>query len=70
MPVCPASFLKKDSRQAGTTKSSITYGLLSVIVSLMAVLIVVPAYAIDGTALLKQVDRNLNPETYESYRSS
>ena len=27
-----------------------------------------PAYAIDGTALLKQVDRNLSPETYESYR--
>lgn len=27
-----------------------------------------PAYPIDGTALLKQVDRNLNPETYESYR--
>jgi hypothetical protein len=28
----------------------------------------IPAYAIDGTALLKQVDRNLNPESYESYR--
>jgi len=27
-----------------------------------------PAYAIDGTQLLKQVDRNLNPESYESYR--
>lgn len=25
-------------------------------------------YAIDGTALLKEVDRNLNPESYESYR--
>jgi outer membrane lipoprotein-sorting protein len=25
------------------------------------------AYAIDGTALLKQVDRNLNPESYETY---
>jgi len=25
-------------------------------------------YAIDGTALLKQVDRNLSPESYESYR--
>jgi len=31
-------------------------------------MIALPAYAIDGTALLKQVDRNLNPETYESYR--
>ncbi|MBS1113537.1 MAG: hypothetical protein H6Q92_1300 [Nitrospirae bacterium] len=28
----------------------------------------VPVYAIDGKELLKQVDRNLNPETYESYR--
>jgi outer membrane lipoprotein-sorting protein len=27
-----------------------------------------PAYAIDGTQLLKQVDRNLNPESYETYR--
>ncbi len=27
-----------------------------------------PAYAIDGDQLLKQVDRNLNPEAYESYR--
>lgn len=27
-----------------------------------------PVYAIDGTQLLKQVDRNLNPESYESYR--
>ena len=28
----------------------------------------VPAVAIDGTELLRQVDRNLNPESYESYR--
>lgn len=27
-----------------------------------------PAYALDGTALLKQIDRNLNPESYEMYR--
>ena len=26
------------------------------------------AHALDGTALLKQVDRNLNPESYEMYR--
>ena len=31
-------------------------------------LFAIPSYAIDGTALLKQVDRNLNPESYESYR--
>ena len=28
----------------------------------------VPAYALDGTQLLKQIDRNLNPETFEMYR--
>jgi hypothetical protein len=27
-----------------------------------------PVYAIDGTELLKQIDRNLNPESFESYR--
>ena len=35
---------------------------------IIALMIALPAYAIDGTALLKQVDRNLNPEAYESYR--
>ncbi|MEK6673798.1 MAG: outer membrane lipoprotein-sorting protein [Nitrospirota bacterium] len=49
------------------TKSSITYDLI-IIVSLMAMLLVSPAYAVDGTALLKQIDRNLNPESYEMYR--
>lgn len=34
----------------------------------ISLLFTVHAYAIDGTALLKQVDRNLNPESYESYR--
>jgi hypothetical protein len=27
-----------------------------------------PAFALDGQQLLKQIDRNLNPESYESYR--
>ena len=27
-----------------------------------------PAQAVDGTQLLKQIDRNLNPESYEMYR--
>lgn len=33
-------------------------------------LLLVPAavFALDGTALLKEVDRNLSPESYESYR--
>jgi outer membrane lipoprotein-sorting protein len=38
------------------------------IILFLMLLLTSPAYAIDGTALLKQVDRNLNPESYESYR--
>jgi hypothetical protein len=34
----------------------------------MALLYAVPAFALDGQQLLKQIDRNLNPESYESYR--
>jgi len=39
-----------------------------VFVALLAVLGSVPAYALDGTDILKKVDRNLEPESYESYR--
>jgi len=35
---------------------------------LLILLCAVPAFALDGTVLLKQVDRNLNPESYEMYR--
>jgi outer membrane lipoprotein-sorting protein len=35
---------------------------------LVVVLFAVPAFANDGTEILKQIDRNLNPESYESYR--
>jgi len=42
--------------------------MLKIIVFVLTVMTALPAYAIDGTALLKQVDRNLSPETYESYR--
>ena len=42
--------------------------MMKIFFALIALLFAIPAYAIDGTALLKQVDRNLNPETYESYR--
>ena len=35
---------------------------------LVLLLFAVPTFALDGTELLKQVDRNLNPESYESYR--
>ena len=39
-----------------------------ILICLFALLVAVPAYAIDGTQLLKQIDRNLNPESYELYR--
>ncbi|MEK6678953.1 MAG: outer membrane lipoprotein-sorting protein [Nitrospirota bacterium] len=42
--------------------------MLKIIGLILTLIIVAPVYAIDGTALLKQVDRNLNPESYESYR--
>ena len=31
-------------------------------------LLSIPVHATDNTRLLKQVDRNLNPESFESYR--
>lgn len=34
----------------------------------LALLFTLPALALDGEALLRQIDRNLNPESYESYR--
>jgi outer membrane lipoprotein-sorting protein len=37
-------------------------------VILVVLLFAAPVFAVDGTELLKQVDRNLNPESYESYR--
>jgi outer membrane lipoprotein-sorting protein len=37
-------------------------------ISLLIAFLAFPAYAVDGTKLLEQVDRNLNPESYETYR--
>lgn len=42
--------------------------MFNTIIIFIFLFISIPAYAIDGTALLKEVDRNLNPESYESYR--
>jgi len=42
--------------------------MLKILIVIVATLFTVPAYAVDGMELLKQVDRNLNPESYESYR--
>jgi outer membrane lipoprotein-sorting protein len=38
------------------------------LLGLMLCLAALPAVAIDGTQILQKVDRNLEPETYESYR--
>ncbi|HPJ96262.1 MAG TPA: outer membrane lipoprotein-sorting protein [Syntrophales bacterium] len=42
--------------------------MLKTIIFLMTFLMAFPAYAVDGKKLLEQVDRNLNPESYETYR--
>jgi hypothetical protein len=42
--------------------------MLKTIIFLMTFLMAFPAYAVDGKKLLEQVDRNLNPESYEAYR--
>src|SRR4030043_2190142 len=44
------------------------FDMKKILICLFALFIAVPAYAIDGTQLLKQIDRNLNPESYEMYR--
>lgn len=42
--------------------------MLKTIIILMTFLMAFPAFAVDGKKLLEQVDRNLNPESYETYR--
>ena len=43
--------------------------ILKILLVLSVLITGVPVYAaIDGTQLLKQIDRNLNPESYEMYR--
>jgi outer membrane lipoprotein-sorting protein len=39
-----------------------------ILICLLGMFIAAPAFAIDGTQLLKEIDRNLNPESYEMYR--
>jgi hypothetical protein len=38
------------------------------IIVFLTLFLALPVYGLDGTALLKQVDRNLSPDSYESYR--
>jgi len=38
------------------------------IIVLLGLFSSIPAFALDGNEILKQVDRNLNPESFEMYR--
>ncbi|MCK4948418.1 MAG: outer membrane lipoprotein-sorting protein [Candidatus Aureabacteria bacterium] len=42
--------------------------MVKILFVFMSLILAVPAYAADGNELLEQVDRNLNPESYESYK--
>ncbi len=42
--------------------------MFKILIAFVTLLFAFPVYAIDGTELLKQIDRNLNPESFESYR--
>src|SRR4030042_1526371 len=42
--------------------------MMKIFIAMIALLFAIPAYAIEGTAFLEEVDRNLSPESYESYR--
>ena len=42
--------------------------MLKIITLIITLVFALPAFALDGTQLLKQIDRNLNPETFEMYR--
>jgi hypothetical protein len=42
--------------------------MLKIIMVALSLFVALPVYALDGTALLKKIDRNLNPESFESYR--
>ncbi|MCK5306857.1 MAG: outer membrane lipoprotein-sorting protein [Candidatus Omnitrophica bacterium] len=42
--------------------------MIKILFVFMSLILAVPAYAVDGNELLEQVDRNLNPESYEAYK--
>jgi outer membrane lipoprotein-sorting protein len=44
------------------------YPMIKILLVFICLIFTVPAYAIDGSQLLMQIDRNLNPESYETYR--
>lgn len=39
-----------------------------IIIVVLLLLLALPALAVDGNSVLLQVDRNLNPDSYESYK--
>jgi len=41
---------------------------LSAVITITFLIMAVPAFAVNGTQLLKEIDRNLNPESFEMYR--
>ena len=42
--------------------------MVRILIMFVVLVMAIPAYAVDGSQLLKQIDRNLNPESYEMYR--
>ena len=44
------------------------FNMIKIVTILIAIIYPVTVYAIDGSQILRKVDRNLNPESYESYR--
>lgn len=42
--------------------------MIKTIIMLLGIFLAAPVYGIDGTKLLEQIDKNLSPESYESYR--
>jgi hypothetical protein len=42
--------------------------MVKVVMLMLALLLTVPAYALDGNEILAQVDKNLAPDSYEMYR--
>lgn len=42
--------------------------MIKILTLLITLLFAVPGYALDANQLLKQIDRNLNPESFEMYR--
>lgn len=51
-----------------TMRSAVNTLQKALILSLVAFLGAVPLFGVDGEQLLREVDRNLNPESFESYR--